>query len=137
MTLRRNDEIQAGIVAYLKSKIVITSLLYNDDPAEIKEDQWKGTTSNYPNIRVRMISNVPADAVCSSSRFSVGIQVFSELDSSREADEIAGIIMGVLHVKGFTSSGIAFTSTVTNVIPAISQDVRTWRSEVLVSGIAS
>ena len=135
--LRRNDEIQAGIVAYLKSKTAITSLLYSDDPNEIKEDQWQGTTSNYPNVRVRMISNIPADAVCSASRYNVGIQVFSELDSSREADQIAGIIMGVLHVKGFTSSGIAFTSTVTNVIPAISQDVRTWRSEVLVSGIAS
>lgn len=137
MTLRRNDEIQAGIVAYLKSKVSVTSLLYNADPNQIKEDQWQGTEAGYPGVRIRLISNIPFDAVCNASRFSAGIQVFSEEASSLQSELIAGTIANELHGKGFSSFGVAFTVTVTNIIPAIRQDMRTWRSEVLINGIAS
>jgi len=63
MTMLRNDEIQTAIVAYLKTKTAITSLLITEDNptglVEIREDQWQGTEFDYPNIRVRMIGNSP------------------------------------------------------------------------------
>lgn len=136
MTFRRNDEIQAGIVAYLKSKSAIYTLLYGNDPEEIKEFMWQGTVANYPGVRVRLIDNRPTDD-CEKSQFSASILAFSELASSQEADHIAGIIAGILRRRGFQSSGVAFTVRVTNVIHAVRQDMRTWRSEVLVTGIAS
>ena len=137
MTYRRNDEIQAGIIAYLKSKTEITTLLYNDDAEQIKEFMWQGTEeAYYPCVRVKLIGNVPRDD-CDKSEYSASILAFDENASSHDADYIAGIIAGILRRRGFSSSGVAFTCRVTNVIHAIRQDTNTWRSEVLITGIAS
>jgi hypothetical protein len=136
MTLKRNDEIKQGLVAYMKSKLTITNLLYNDDPDEIKEYNWQGTVSFYPCVRLRLIANLPI-LNCDGSDFTAGVMAFSEQASSAEADNIAGIIANILHDKGFSSSGIAYRTRVTNIVPAIRQDERTWRSEVLLEGSAS
>jgi hypothetical protein len=133
----RSDQIQEGLVSYLKSKPDITDLLYNSGSNQIKEDQWKGTVAFYPGVRVRIISNSPAEGGCFGSKYSAGIQVFSEEASSLQSDMIAGVIAGIMDSRGFTSSGVAFTSNVTNVIPAIAETERTWRSEVLIDGMAS
>jgi len=137
MTLKRVDEIQMGLVSYLKSKTEITSLLHSDDPNEVKEYNWKGTTSNYPCLRIRIIPPVNTVGNCNGSVFNAGIMVFSEDASSYEANYIAGIIAGIMDSRGFNSSGIAYSISMTNVVPAIAQDERTWRSEVLINGIAS
>lgn len=129
---RANDDIQQGIISYLKGKSAITSQLKSSN--DIKEDQWKGTVANYPMIRVRMISNVPSSE-CDAS-FTASIMVFSEEASSQEADHIAGIIANILLGRGFSSTGVAFVVWATNIIPAIGQE-QTWRSEVLISGKAS
>jgi len=136
VTYRRNDEIQEGLVAYLKSKTEITSLLYNGDAEQIKEYNWQGTVAYYPCIRVRIFGNRPDDD-CYKSVYTASILVFDENASSQHADQIAGIISGILRRRGFSSSGVAFTTKVTNTIHAIRQDMKTWRSEILVSGIAS
>jgi len=136
MTFKRNDEIKAGIVAYLKSKTTITALVYNDDPEEIKEVNWQGTGFHYPGIRVRIIKNEPTGN-CDKSVYSASILCYSELASSQEADQIAGIIGNILHNRGFESVGVKFTSSISDIIPAIRQDERTWRSEILVNGSAS
>jgi len=137
MSVRRVDEIKMGLIAYLKSKTAITSLLYNDDDDEIKEFMWQGTVANYPGVRLRINPPVVPFANCNIINFSASILVFSEKDSSAEADYIAGIIANTMRGTSFHSSGIAFTSRVTNVVPAIRQDERTWRSEVFLNGSAS
>lgn len=131
MAFVRNDQIQAGLVSYLKSKTTITSLLDSSD--EIKEDQWQGTEFYYPAVRVRLISNNPFQTCY--HQFECGIQIFSEEASSLEADQISGIIATEFHPVGFTSNSLAFLANVTNVIPAARSDMRTWRSEVLVRGL--
>lgn len=136
MTYRRNDEIQAGLVAYLKSKSAIYTLLYGDDKEQIKEDEWQGTEAFYPGVRVKMIDSTPVDN-CDKLNYSATILVFSEDASSKEADTIAGIITTTLHGKGFHSAGVAFTCRVTRIVHAVRQDQRTWRSEVHITGIAS
>lgn len=130
-----NNEIQAAIVAYLKSKPLITAEITS---TEIREDQWQGTTFAYPNIRVRLISNVPPTSDdCNLSKISLSVMVFTEDASSLNADRIAGIINDTLHNKSFSSNSIEFRLWTTNLIPAIRSDKRTWRSEVLMSGIVS
>ena len=136
MTLKRVDEIQMGLIAYLKSKTTITDLLYNDDAEEIKEYNWKGTVSHYPCLRIRIIPPVTTIGNCNGSVFNAGIMVFSEDASSYEANYISGIIASYMD-RGFNSSGIAFAVSMTNLVPAIAQDERTWRSELLINGIAS
>lgn len=132
----QNDLIKQGLVAYLQSKTTIVNLLYNDDSDEIKEYNWQGTVSYYPTLRIRIISNRPLGN-CNGSGFTASIMAFSEEASSAEADNIAGIIANVLNSRGFTSSGRTFITLTTNLVPAVRQDERTWRSEVLLDGIAT
>lgn len=134
--MRRNDEIQAALISWLKSNSTIIAEL-DAGATEIREDQWQGDEFTYPNIRVRMISNTPQSSDCNFSEFSCAFQAFSEDSSSLEADRIAGIINNELHEKAFQSNNIAFTFQVTDLVPAIRSDRNTWRSEVIVNGIAS
>jgi len=133
-----NDRIQAGLISYLKSKTVLTNKLTacGSGGDEIREDNWKGREFSYPVVRVAMLSNTSSDK-CEYSEFTCAIMVFSEKASSKEADEISGIISTILHNKGFTSNSIAFSTVVTNLVPSMAQSERVWRSEILLRGIAS
>jgi hypothetical protein len=151
MTAPRNDEIQTALITKLKATAAIVAELVNagSSSTEIREDSWQGTEFEYPNIRVRMISNNPIGelAECSISTFSVSIMVFSESYSSLESDKIAGIISTSLNRKSFTTSGIYLHLKTTDIIPATrvaagvgishSIDIRTWRAECLIQGDAS
>jgi hypothetical protein len=132
MSFIRDDQIQAGIVSYLKGQATVTAKV---TAVEIREDQWQGIEFSYPNVRVRLTGNRPY-ASCYHD-FDCGVQVFTEDASSQQAEEIAGIIGNTLHEKGFTSNGIAFLTNVTSLIPAVRSDMRTWRSEVLIHGTAA
>lgn len=143
MTMLRNDEIQTTLVAYLKTLSAVTTLLTTIDNTiganEIREDQWQGTEFDYPNVRVRMISNIPyGDSdQCDASTFTVSIMSFSQEASSQEADKIAGIISTSLHAKSFTQGTVYVVIHTTNLIPAVRADMRTWRAECLLQGVAS
>lgn len=139
-----NYQLQSAIIAYLKAQSAITDALDIDNDGdgadEIREDQWKGSNYTYPNIRVRLITNNPLhdDADCSASRISLSIMVFSEKDSSLECEQISGIIHTTLHGKSFITNGIAFAKLrTTNLIPAISVGLQTWRSECLMTSLVS
>lgn len=132
----RNDQIQSAWVAYLKSNTTILAEL--DDNDEIREDGWKSTKFSYPNIRVRLIDNVPeAGRDCNFHNITISTMVFSEEASSQQADRIAGIIMTELHDTQFVANGISFGVRTTNLAPAIWSDEQTWRSEVIQSIRAS
>jgi len=132
----RNDQIQAAWVDYLKSNAIILAEL--DDNEEIREDGWKGTKFTYPNIRVRLIDNIPeAGRDCSLHSVTISTMAFSEEASSQQADRIAGIIMTELHDTQFVANGISFGVRTTNLAPAIWSDEQTWRSEVIQSIRAS
>lgn len=134
-TFITNDELKAALVAYLKSKSVITAALTTAN--EIREQQWQGVEFVYPAIRVAINSNRPdGDNGCVHTS-SVSIRVFSEEASSLQCDQIAGIIATVLNGRQFSSNNIAFWSRVTNLIPAFRRDMRTWVSEVLLNCQAS
>lgn len=135
MTIPRNDQIKAGIVAKLKANATILAEL--NDTSEVRESQWQADNFSYPNIRVRAISNKPTMGNCNLSTIQIGIAVFSEEDSSQEADRIAGIIANELHTQSFTSVAIKFALSVGDLNPAIRIDENTWMSEVLVNGTAN
>lgn len=132
----RNDEIQTALIAKLKGNATIVALLSSSE--DIKEDQWQGADFIYPAVRLQLNSNQPlAGGDCRHLRIGLSILVFSESDNSLEADKIAGIINNELHEKQFSSNGIAISLRTTNLIPAVKSDVRTWRSQILMTGIAS
>lgn len=132
----RNDQIQAAIVAYIKALSIITAEL-KDGADEIREDNWQGREFTYPNIRVRLISNEPADPECNLHSVTLSFLVFSEDPSSQEADRIAGIINNTLHGRSFQSNNISFSMRTTSLVPAIRSDERTWRAETLIQASVS
>jgi hypothetical protein len=138
----RNDELQAALISLLKANTTITNELVDLNGVsvieEIREDQWQGTEFSYPNIRVKLIGTNPVgDKDCAIVNFSVSFQVYSESANSLQSDKIAGIINNELHGKQFNTNGIAVSFRLTNLIPAVRSDKYTWRSEALMSGIAS
>lgn len=122
-----NDDIQAGLVQYLKAKVALTALL-TGGAADVREDQWQGTTFTYPAVRVSLDTQFPF-ADCNKAKLTFSVLCFSEKDSSQEADSLAGVVNDLLHKKAFTSNSIRFILYSNGLIPAIRQDHRTWRSE--------
>jgi hypothetical protein len=108
-----NDDIQAGIIAYMKSKPAIVSLL--SKAGDIKESQWMGTDFTYPAIRV-YVDFSPTIPPCSPDDANIGIEVYSEQKSSAEAQNIAGVIHGIFHGHPFQSTGATIVNGIGNVI---------------------
>lgn len=107
------------------------SSLTDEVGEEIREMSWMGTDFAYPNVRFRVIDNSPIQD-CDISSVLASFIVYSEGLSSLEADEIAGIIKDILHKRSFSSNGYAISqSYVTSLIPAIAQEEKVWRSEVI------
>lgn len=132
----RNDQIQAAIISYFKGKTNITDQLAAG-ATEIREDQWQSTDFTYPHIRVRLLSLEPLDDGCEHYRVRFSGLTFSEESSSQQADRIAGIIANEIHNKSFMSNGFAFSIRLTNLVPAIRETIRTWRSEAIFQGLVS
>ena len=131
-----NNEIQEALIIELQAETTV--LVELSDTDEIREDQWQGTEFSYPAIRVKMISNKPLVASgCDQTKISVGLEVFSEDASSMQADRIAGIIQDALHDKPFSQGSLLIALRTNDLIPAMRSNVRTWKSEVLMNGIAS
>ncbi len=124
-----NNDIQAGIVAYLQAQTTTTVAMLNST-AEIKEDQWQGTTFVYPAYRVDLGPQLPKDN-CDAADVTFSILCYSEDASSNEADEMAGIVNNDLHRKAFTQSSVRYSIYSQGLIPAIREDDRTWRSEAM------
>lgn len=135
MAYPSNDLIQTAIIARLKAESTVTAEV---TASEVREDQWQGTEFIYPNVRVRMINNVPVRGFeCNTGNIDMSVLVHTQDDSSRNADRIAGIINTVLHDVQFSSSDLSIHLYTTNLVPAMRSDVRTWRSEVRMSGTVS
>lgn len=126
-----NVQIQSALIAYLKATTTLTDVV---TAAEIRENQWQGTEYIYPNVRVKLNDNRPAEVNCDVSNCMFSILIFSQLDSSIQAEQIAGIIDVALHAHSFSSNNIRFSLWRMNIIPAIRIDTRTWRSEIQFRG---
>lgn len=138
-----NDVIKGAIISYLKSLTTLTDKLdeYGTGAVEIRESQWKSDVFHYPNVRVRMIRNLPDFGNCIKSSISFSVMVFTEDQTSAMCDELSGIIATYLQTTQF---GVSFLSNTYNfglggvtLIPAVSVGELTWRSEVLTTGFVS
>jgi hypothetical protein len=126
-----NSTIQGAWIAKLKANTAVTALV----PAvEIREDLWKGTAFTYPNIRVKLGNLTPtAKNVCQIFSSEVSILVFTEQKSSKQADDIAGVIAEQFWGHPFTLNGVRFTGvTLDALVPAMvpERDENSWLAEV-------
>lgn len=135
MSFIDNEEIKTALIARLKAMPSVTAEL--PSAKEIRESQYQGTDFLYPNIRVRVIANEPVGNSGCYHRVQFGIQVHSEKASSEEAEHISGIIASDLNDACFNQDGVTMLLRITNIVPALRVDVRTWRSETLFTAIVS
>lgn len=131
MTLIRSDQVRDAIIDTLKANANIMALL--SDTNEVRELSWKGTEFSYPNYRVRINSITPFQDCYQN--LDASIYCFSEEASSQEAEEMAGTVANELFEYSFTQDSIRFSSIDVDIIPAIAQDERTWRSECQVRSL--
>jgi len=122
------NNIQAGLLTKLQGTAAITSLLSSS--AQIKEDQWQGTTFVYPAVRIDLGKIYPV-ADCNECTVEFDIECFSEKDSSHESNNIAFQVNEALHGKSFTSGSVRFSIYSRGLVPAKRSDERIWKSASL------
>jgi hypothetical protein len=133
MTLIRSDQVRDAIIDKIKANTTIMALL--SDSNEVREAYWSGSEFTYPNYRVRINSITPFQDCYQN--LDASILCYSEQASSQEAEEMAGTIANEFHAQSFIQDSIRFTHIVVDIIPAIKQDVRTWRSEVQLASLVN
>lgn len=104
-----NSDIQEAWISKLKADRLSTDSVTTD---EIREDSWKGTDFIYPNIRVKMGLLTPQVNAkpCQIFHSLVSIQVFSAEKSSKQANDMAGIIATRYWGRNFSSEGVRFVN---------------------------
>lgn len=128
-----NNDAKEALITEARSIGSLVTGTLPDGIQGIREYGWKGTVFNYPNIRLELEPQIPTtnDSMCSPSYLEWSWYVFSETQSSLEADQIAGILVNHFRAISFTRNNIKFTRVnITENIPAISQDERTWRAQI-------
>ena len=128
-----NSLIQQAWVSKLKSNIAVTAIT-----SDIRENTYKGTGFGYPNIRVKLNKLEPTtpNNTCQIFRLDVTIFCFSEIKSSKQADDLAGVVATQFWSHPFSAAGVKFTAiNLVSVIPAYvpDDDMDSWVSEVNLS----
>lgn len=134
-----NSDIQGAWIARLKSVANITNVV---SITEIREDTWKGTDFVYPNVRVKLGNLTPTakNNDCRIFQSEVSILVFTEQKSSKQADDIAGVITTEVWGKSFTLNGVRFTAvTLDSLTPAEvpERDENSWMASVNLTALVS
>ncbi len=104
-----NAVIQAAIVAKLKADAPLVAwLAARSSGTEIREAQWQGTVFSLPATRVNVGTQTPLEnGPCAPYNTDVDfiVTAFSEQDSSKEADTLAGLVNNALLGKSLAGTG--------------------------------
>lgn len=127
-----NDLVQAAILAKAQAITALTSSLPSGT-ASIKEFNWRGVIFQYPCIRLDIASQVDLSEtnVSCPAQVDFSFYVYSEAQSSREANQIAGKVVTGFRGLSFSQNSIKFVKVrILENIPALVEDERTWRAQV-------
>lgn len=127
-----NELVQAAIVAKAQASATLIAALSQGIDG-IKELNWKGTDFTYPCVRIALEgqTDLTETNVSCPSQVDFSFYVFSETASSKQANQIAGIIVTAFRGLSFAQNTVKFVKIrIQENIPAIAQDERTWRAQV-------
>jgi len=127
-----NDLIQAAILAKAQTITALTSSLPSGT-ASIKEYNWRGVIFQYPCVRLDIESQVDLSEtnVSCPAQIDFSFYIYSESQSSREANQIAGKVVTGFRGLSFSQNSIKFVKVrILENIPALVEDERTWRAQV-------
>lgn len=127
-----NQNVQAGIVAKLKAATTLVAwLTARSVEDEIRENQWQGRDFVYPATRVDLLPQVPLGNPPCTSEIGFNVHCFSESDSSRQADTLAGLVEEALARTAFTGTDFRSGRVRTeSIVPANRTGERVWQATV-------
>ena len=127
-----SDElVAAALLQYLYSLPTLLAAL-PEGKSGIHEYDWQGENFKYPCVRFKLgtQSPQPDETDCSIYRQNFSLIVYSEQKSSKEANQIMGIINAIIHKTNFDSGMVRFAYIhIDSLIPAMRKDVMTWQAE--------
>ena len=133
-----NSVIQAAIITKLKAATALATILGGAN-TEIREDQWQGTRFVYPAVRVELGTQIPnGETNCTAVNVPITVLCYSENSSSRQADQIAGVVSTILNKTSWSDivQSVRFAGTrVTSQVPAVRRDERTWEAQVVIAAL--
>lgn len=101
-----NDLIQAALVAKLKANTALVNWLTTfSAQSEIRESQWQGRDFFYPAVRVELGTQVEEGNPPCYSAIPFTVYSYSEKDSSREANQLAGYVNDAILRKAVSGTG--------------------------------
>lgn len=101
-----NDLIQAAIVTKLKADSTLVAWLTAlGAGSEIREAQFQGRDFLYPSVRVELGTQIEEGNPPCYSTIPFTVYSYSEKDSSREANQLAGYVNDALLRKNISGSG--------------------------------
>jgi len=101
-----NDLIQAALVAKLKADTSLVAFLTTfSAQAEIRESQWQSREFIYPAVRVELGTQIEEGNPPCFSTIPFTVYSYSEKDSSREANQLAGYVNDAILRKAVLGSG--------------------------------
>lgn len=131
-----NSVIKADFTSFLKAHAVLTALLASNK--EVRENQYQGTVFAYPAVRVGLTQQIhlPDTGPCDLARLTFSIRSYAEGASSKPADDIAGVVNGILHRHFFQGTGwtcAMFRSS--GLAAAVRTSEKLWRAEDFFQGV--
>lgn len=127
-----NNLIQAAIVAKTQSLASLTAQL-PEGTNGIREYNWKGTDFQYPCVRIHLENQTDLinDAESCPAQIEWSFYILSEQSSSKQANQIAGIIVSQLRGLSFSQNNIKFVRIkILENIPAMAVDERVWSAQI-------
>lgn len=125
-----NNLLQAALIAKANGNATITASLPS---GTILEYNFQGTDLTYPLARLQLESQADLSEpnVHCPSQVDFSWYIFSEKNSSKECNQIAGKFVSQFRGLSFSQNSIRFVKIrILENIPAIREDERTWRAQV-------
>lgn len=125
--------VQDALVALLKADLPLVTAL--GGAGRIKEAEWRGTTFDYPCLRVEFSSASPeGTGNCAEAWASIAatLEVFSKDSSSRECLTLLGLVQTAVQRKHLTAPGMtSLEIKIDQTIPP-DRDDNVWRGQVVI-----
>lgn len=129
-----NELFQAAIIAKLKANTALVAWLTNLSAGnEIRETSWQGAAFTYPATRAEAGNQLPGGqlSICylTTGEITFTVQSFSESDSSKQADVLAGLVNAALMGNRLSGTGFNTLSIQSDGLTHAARTAeRIWRS---------
>lgn len=125
-----NNLLQAALISKANSSSGIQTYLSS---GTVLEYNWQGVDFALPAARLQIESqsDISELNVSCPSQVDFSWYIFSEKQSSKECNQVAGSFVSAFRGISFEKNGVKFVRVrITENIPAIREDERTWRAQV-------